>query len=78
MGTFSKLTYHVVFGTKYRTPSIRDEFRERLYEYIGGTIRAKNGHLIEIGGVDDHVHLLLNLTPAIAVSDIDRDGSSIY
>ena len=73
MGTYSKLTYHIVFGTKFRKPSIRDEFRERLYEYIGGTIRAKNGHLIEIGGVDDHVHVLANLSPAFAISDMVRD-----
>ncbi len=72
MGTFTKLTYHVVFGTKYRRESIRDEFSERLYEYIGGIIRGQNGHLIEIGGVEGHVHLLANLSPANSVSDSIR------
>ncbi len=73
MGTFTKLTYHVVFSTKYRAQLIRDEFRERLYEYIGGTIRSLNGHSIEIGGVNDHLHLLTNLPPTIAVSNAVRD-----
>jgi len=76
MGSFTKLTYHIVFGTKFRTPSIQDEFRERLYEYIGGTIRGMKGHLIEIGGVEDHIHLLANLTPSMALSAGVRDIKS--
>lgn len=73
MGAYTKLTYHVIFSTKHRRPLIREELRERLYEYIGGTIRELNGHLIQIGGVEDHLHILTNLTPARAVSDMIRD-----
>ena len=73
MGSFTKLTYHVIFSTKYRQRLIRDAFQERLYEYIGGTIRGLKGHLIEIGGVEDHVHLLANFSPAAALSDVIRD-----
>jgi REP element-mobilizing transposase RayT len=74
MGTFTKLTYHVVFGTKYRRKSIDSEVAEQLYlQYIGGIIRAQNGHLIEIGGVEDHVHILANLSAANSVSDSIRD-----
>lgn len=72
-GHFTQLIYHVVFATKYRRPSITDSIQERLYEYIGGTIRAKKGHLIEIGGVNDHVHLLARLSPALAMADVVRD-----
>jgi putative transposase len=73
MSTFTKLIYHIVFSTKYRRKSIVDPFSERLYEYIGGIIRAQNGHLIEIGGVEDHVHLLVNLPPAKSISDTIRE-----
>jgi putative transposase len=73
MGSFTRLTYHIVFATKYRRRAIRDDLKERLYEYIGGTIRGKKGHLIEIGGVDDHIHILAGLSPAIAVSEVIRD-----
>lgn len=73
MGSFTRLTYHIVFGTKYRKRSIGETIQERLYEYIGGTLRAKKGHLIEIGGVEDHVHLLAGLSPTSAVSDVIRD-----
>lgn len=47
--------------------------QERLYEYAGGILRAKKGHLIEIGGVEDHVHILAGLSPSLAVSDVIRD-----
>lgn len=73
MGSFTKLTYHVVFSTKHRYKAIQREFEKKLYEYIGGLVRAQNGHLIEIGGIEDHVHLLLNLSPTKPVSDAIRD-----
>ena len=73
IGSFTQLTYHIVFATKLRRPSISGNIQERLYEYIGGTLRAKKGQLIEIGGVQDHVHILARLSPTLAVADVVRD-----
>ncbi len=73
MGAYTQLTYHVVFSTKYRRQAIREGIRQRLYEYIGGIVRARTGHLIEIGGMEDHLHLLMNLSPANPVSEVVRD-----
>lgn len=41
MGSFTQLTYHIVFAAKYRRPIIEDVIRDRPYEYVGGTLRAK-------------------------------------
>jgi REP element-mobilizing transposase RayT len=76
LGTYTKLTYHVVFSTKYRRRTIVESFRERLYEYIGGIVRNLNGSLLEIGGIEDHIHMLVNLSPAKLVSDAIRDIKS--
>ncbi len=73
MGSFARLTYHIVFATKYRRRTIKDDVQERLYEYVGGTLRGKKGHLIEIGGIEDHVHILASLSPTVAVADVIRD-----
>ena len=73
MGSFSKLTYHIIFATRYRQKTIRPELQHRLYEYIGGIVRKQKGHLIEIGGVEDHIHILANLSPVAAISDSVRD-----
>ena len=73
MSSFTQLTYHVVFATKYRRCWNTESIVQRLYEYIGGTIRAKEGMLIEIGGMPDHVHMLARLAPTHAVADVIRD-----
>jgi len=73
MSTFTKFAYHVIFSTKHRKPLIRSEFQKRLYEYIGGIVRATDGHLIEIGGIEDHIHLLVGLSAKNPVSDNIRD-----
>lgn len=73
MSTFTRLYYHIVFGTKYRKPSLKESFRARLYQYVGGVLRTGKGTLLEIGGVDDHVHLLANVSPATSVSDSIRN-----
>jgi putative transposase len=73
MGSFTRLTYHIVFGTKFRRKSIRNEIVEPFYEFIGGTIRNRKGSLIQIGGIEDHLHLLVALPPTITVADAVRD-----
>ena len=52
------LKYHLVFSTKHRLGWITADIERALYEYIGGIIRKKSGQLIEIGGIEDHVHIL--------------------
>lgn len=70
--TFTNLLYHIVFSTKDRIPVIHEGMRERLYEYMGGIIRGERGVLLEIGGVPDHVHLLVKLKSDMAVAEIVR------
>lgn len=66
--TYTNLLYHIVFATKDRHPFIKPEFEERLYEYIGGTIRGLGGISLEIGGMDEHLHLMTKLKPTMNVS----------
>lgn len=68
MSTYTSLTYHVIFSTKYRTPRIDEALKNELYPYIGGVIRGEKGQLLEIGGMADHVHILAGFHPTVAVS----------
>ncbi|TWT90339.1 Transposase IS200 like protein [Pseudobythopirellula maris] len=70
--SYTSLTYHIVFSTKYRRPLLVSEMRGRLYEYMGGIVRREYGTLLEIGGVEDHVHLLTRIHPSTAVADFLR------
>ena len=71
-GTFTDLNYHLIFSTKHREPSILPEWRERLFDYMGGIIRKEGGILYAIGGMPDHLHLLINLGPTQDLSSLLR------
>mgnify|MGYP002777093427 FL=1 len=71
--TYTNLLYHVVFSTKERLPFIKNDIKPRLYEYIGGTIRGIGGICLEIGGVEDHIHILTKLKPTMDISKFLQD-----
>ncbi len=71
--SYTNLLYHIVFSTKDRQPLISADSQERLYEYIGGTIRGLGGTALAINGTEDHVHVLARLRPDKALSDVLRD-----
>ncbi len=72
MSTFTNLLFHIIYSTKYRKPTIRPDWQDDLYGYIGGIVRGQQGTLLKIGGVEDHVHLLAKLSPTVAISDVLR------
>jgi REP element-mobilizing transposase RayT len=70
--TSTNLLYHVIFSTKGRRRAIHDVLRRDLYAYIGGIVRREGGTLLEIGGMADHVHLVLRLKAHLALSAMVR------
>lgn len=71
--TYLSLHYHITFSTKHRKPLILDSWRDRLHEYLGGTMRGLKGVPESIGGVEDHVHLLLGLRATHTLADVVRE-----
>ncbi|MCE9605219.1 MAG: IS200/IS605 family transposase [Planctomycetia bacterium] len=67
--TFTSLRYHIAFSTKQRKRWIAPEIEERVWSYLGGIAERNGMQPLAIGGVDDHVHLLLGIPPKLAVSD---------
>ena len=72
-GTYSQILLHAVFSTKERVSQIKPAIQERLYEYIGGTLRGMGGIPLAINGTADHVHVLVKLRPDKALADVLRD-----
>jgi REP element-mobilizing transposase RayT len=68
--TYTALYAHIIFSTKNRERSIRADIRPRLHTYLAGIARNLGSTPISIGGVDDHVHLLVRYPSRIAVSDL--------
>ena len=71
--------FHCVFSTKERRRLIAPELRDRLWPFLGGIARQNKMKAIEIGGVEDHVHILLSLPSTMAISktlQLIKGGSS--
>lgn len=63
------LYYHIVWRTKRSEHSITEEYERELYAYIHGYCNEKQCTLIRIGGMSDHLHMLVAIRPDIAVSE---------
>jgi REP element-mobilizing transposase RayT len=71
--THLSLHYHLVFGTKHQRPLIAADWRPRLHAYLGGAAKTLDIMPEAIGGVADHVHLLLGMRATHCLSDVMRD-----
>ena len=66
--TYTSLYYHVVFSTKKRKSLIETGIRERLWAFLGGIARENKMKALCVGGMDDHIHLLIMAPPTLSPS----------
>jgi len=59
--SLAKVYLHIVFSTKNRNSWIVDEICHRLYSYMGTICKDRGFPLYQIGGMEDHLHLLVDL-----------------
>ena len=71
--TYLSLDYHLVFSTKDRSPLIQQSWRSRLHEYLGGTVAGLEGFPEGVGGMADHVHLVVGLKATHCLADFMRE-----
>jgi len=70
MSTYRQIYYHIVFSTKDRQKTLIESGHEPLFRYVWGIIKNKQGHLYCINCVEDHLHILCDLHPKIALADL--------
>jgi putative transposase len=63
---------HIVFSTSGRRKLLRAELQPRLWGYMRGIAKNYEMDLLAIGGIEDHVHLLVALPPKLSLSDAIR------
>lgn len=68
-----KALYHIVFCTKGRRMTIPLEHREDLYRFIWRKIVDSQCKLLRIGGIQNHIHILLDLHPTVALADLVKN-----
>jgi len=66
--SYSQNHLHVVFSTKERQKLISQQMQPKLWAYMGGIGRNHGFLVLANGGIEDHVHLLIQLPPALALA----------
>ena len=72
---------HCVFSTKERRKLITPEMQQRLWPFIGGISKENGMKALAIGGIADHVHLLLSLPATMPIAkamQLVKGGSSKF
>lgn len=70
--TYILNTVHFTFSTKGRRPMISKPLQEDLWRYMAGIAKRHHIHPVAIGGIEDHIHALLQLPANIHFSDAMR------
>ena len=70
--THSNLLVHMIFSTKNRLKLIADNWRPELFAYMGGAVHEHKASLLEAGGIEDHLHLLVRIHPSFAIAETVR------
>jgi len=72
-GSYHQTYIHYIFSTKNRHHLILPENEKRLWSYICG-IGINNGYsVISVGGVSDHLHILLSIPATKSVSKVIQE-----
>jgi putative transposase len=71
---------HVVWATWDRAPFLTPEVREQVYLSIRAECAEMRSEIIALGGIEDHVHVLLRLPATISIADLVKQmkGSSSH
>ncbi len=71
--SFAKIYVHAIWSTYNRKPYLHDNVRQHLYRKMQDVVTNGRGVVHAIGGIEDHVHLLLEMPKDKALSDLVRE-----
>lgn len=69
---FTRLFYHLIWATKNRLPLITPSIEESLYSFLAYKAGELGCRLLAINGLEDHVHLVIEIAPKVAVATVIR------
>ena len=71
--TYTKIFLHIIFALKVRESLLPPTIRTRVHAYIAETLRRLGHHPIKVGGVQNHVHILVDYSPSQSIPEMVRD-----
>lgn len=81
MSTYTQILYQIVFSTKRREKTLTKDRRDDMFKFMSGILKNKNCHLYQIGGVEDHIHIVTHIHPTVALANLVKDielGSTAF
>lgn len=67
--SYSQNIIHLVFSTKNRRKTIQKQMQPRLWAYMAAICQNNKIFVYAIGGMEDHVHMLMRLPPTLAQAE---------
>jgi putative transposase len=59
---------HIVFSTKNRLKVIPEDLQPKLWAYMAGIAKNHDMRALAIGGIEDHVHALIDMGPTLGIA----------
>jgi putative transposase len=71
--TFTQLYAHIIFSVQGKKNFLNQNREADIYEFISNLVDKLGHKMLIINGTSDHIHLLVKLNPALAISDLVRE-----
>jgi putative transposase len=68
--SFASVNVHIIFATKGRAPLLKRAYRVQVHAYMAQLARGLRSECLRVGGVDDHVHLLVRLARTVSIAKL--------
>jgi REP element-mobilizing transposase RayT len=68
--SLARILVHLIFSTKNREPFLNVDLRAELHPYLSAVLNHDGCPAIEVGGVEDHVHLLFGLSRTLTIAQV--------
>jgi putative transposase len=63
--SLSRVYVHIIFSTKHRKNIISADIKNELFSYLGGICRDLKCNALEVGGHQNHIHVLAILNKSV-------------
>ncbi len=67
---YSQVLIHLVFSTKFRRPILTPAIQIELHPYLSGVLTNHGCPSFQVGGIEDHLHLVFGLSRTMCISDV--------
>jgi REP element-mobilizing transposase RayT len=71
--TYTQIYMHIVFAVAHREAMISESWAENLYAYLAGICNNRKDKALAIGGIADHVHMLVGMHPSDSVAALVKE-----